>query len=249
MSKGINYDVDGVPKNVAKFTGNKYGSLLVVSYSNHVRLKNGKVKYFVLCKCDCGTGTLMELSQIYRSKNPSCGCLPYKAKSQRFTKHGLSTSRIYRIFNAMHNRCYNPKQNGYEIYGGAGIVVCSGWNGIDNFETFVKDMGLPPTGFSIDRIDSTMNYSCGKCSECIKNNWTANCRWTDYGTQARNTRRNKYIILEGVKLTRSEVSRKTGLAESLIKHRIESGWTEHDAISIPVVAGKRTDKRKLYKKW
>lgn len=70
----------------------------------------------------------------------------------------------------MRRRTRTPKaERGTLCY--EGIGVCERWN---DFEAFLQDMGEPPKGMSIDRIDSRANYA------------PANCRWADATTQSRN---------------------------------------------------------------
>ena len=46
-----------------------------------------------------------------------------------------------------------------------------------NFQQFLADMGMRPSGLSLDRIDNDGPYAPG------------NCRWTDAKTQMNNQRR------------------------------------------------------------
>ena len=72
---------------------------------------------------------------------------------------GKKTS-MYRRWQSMWERCNYPKHRTYKYYGGRGIVVCERWS---KFENFLADMGEPPPGMSLDRIDNDGNYEPGNC--------------------------------------------------------------------------------------
>ena len=82
------------------------------------------------------------------------------------------------------SRCYNPKTPNYARYGGRGIRVCERWN--QSLDNFIADMGYREDGLSLDRIDNDGHYSCGHCSECLRNGWPLNCRWADAQIQSAN---------------------------------------------------------------
>ena len=105
----------------------------------------------------------------------------------------------YRTWQAMHQRCGNPRKLGFHNYGGRGVSVCARW---DEFSAFWEDMG--PTwqkGLELDRIDNNGDY----CPE--------NCRWTDRKTNMRN-RRNS--VLPGWALDAAD---KNGVSGSLLYQR------------------------------
>lgn len=81
----------------------------------------------------------------------------------------------YRAWEAMRQRCNNPKNSDYRNYGGRGICVCRAWE--SSYVTFLSDMGRKPTTkHSLDRIDPNLGYS------------VENCRWATQKTQGENRR-------------------------------------------------------------
>lgn len=90
----------------------------------------------------------------------------------------------FKCLEAALQRCYNPNNPDYRLYGGRGIRVCDRWRfgelGKSRYECFVGDMGIRPSLIhSIDRIDVDGNYEPG------------NCRWATPKEQSINTRRHK----------------------------------------------------------
>lgn len=89
-------------------------------------------------------------------------------KQTYFGTHKLSDSRIYSIYYAMKDRCYNPKVKNYRNYGGRGITICEDWldkkRGFINFYNWAIQNGykeeLLPNGrnkWTLDRIDNDGN--------------------------------------------------------------------------------------------
>lgn len=80
----------------------------------------------------------------------------------------------YRVWNGILQRCNNPKDPKYSVYGGRGISVCERWK---NFDAFAGDMPQRPSlDFVIDRIDNDGNYE------------KSNCRWITWLESRRHKR-------------------------------------------------------------
>jgi len=148
------------------------------------------------CKCDCGNTTIAAAANIGRTTF-SCGCLAKESasnllKNNKHTQtHGSTGTPEYRAWQLLKRRCYNPNDHKYPLYGGRGIVVCPQWK--NSFETFLGDMGKKPSPkHSIDRKDVNGDYG------------PENCRWATPKEQMRNTRRNIFVEIDGVKHCVSE---------------------------------------------
>ena len=83
--------------------------------------------------------------------------------------HGMTNTRIYRVWRDMKQRCNNPKCANYMNYGARGIRVCDEWN--DDFITFYHWASTHgyKLGLSIDRVGNNGNYSPDNCRWVAKN--------------------------------------------------------------------------------
>ncbi len=152
--------------------GQRFGRLVAIRENG----RGSSRETLWLCRCDCGAEITTSGTALRTGHTSSCGCAKREQASALMTTHGRHGTRAYRSWQAMHQRCSNPKTEGYEYWGGRGIRVCERWQ---TFENFYADMGDPPAGYSLDRIAVDGNYEPG------------NCRWASATTQARNTRRSK----------------------------------------------------------
>lgn len=197
--------------------GKKIGLLTVVEY---LRMdKEGQSLW--RCKCDCGNERICQRQYLQKSDTPSCGCI------NPLEKHGLSNSKIYHIWSAMKQRCYNKNEKNFHNYGGRGIKVCDEWldkeNGFRNFAKWMYSVGYDESKVgrnqSIDRIDVNGNY----CPE--------NCRLATQKEQANNQRRNIKITYKGEIMTAKQWSEKLGIDYKTIRVKIKNGIPVEEVFS------------------
>lgn len=148
--------------------GRTFGRLKVMAYVETKR----KVAYWA-CQCICGKQTIANGGALRNGHIQSCGCL----RNERVPRtHGRSRTPIYFIWKSMRQRCENPNNRAYRYYGMKGVTVCERWQ---DFALFFEDMGDPPEGLTIDRINPEGNY----CPE--------NCRWANWSVQNSNKRKRR----------------------------------------------------------
>lgn len=195
--------------------GKTYGNLTVVSYSH-----KSKSVYFYKCLCGCGKESVVNGSHLRTGHTKSCGCT--RSGICNIEKHGQSkrgeTTRLYRTWVAMRQRCFNPLSTKYPYYGERGISVCERWL---SFRNFAADMGVPAEGMSLDRIDNNKNY----CPE--------NCRWASAAQQSRNTSRNIYLAYNGKEQTLTDWANEIGVGFSTLRWRHSQGWDAEKILNKP----------------
>lgn len=211
-------------------TGKQFGRWMVISYSG--KDKHGCALWN--CKCECGTERPVSGYNLKSGDSKSCGCLARNKTIERETIHGQSKTRLFKIWKGMRKRCNNPNDRVYKFYGGRGIKVCKEWDDFMAFHDWAYQNGYDDTATghacTIDRIDSNGDY----CPE--------NCRWADVEMQHSNTRRNHYITIDGETKMMRDWSRTSGVSMSTIIRRLESGWSEKDAVFISPHSGNRYNK-------
>lgn len=158
--------------------GQRFGKLIVINRAPDDKF--GKTVWN--CKCDCGNNHTVRANVLRIGGSKSCGCY----RRNLHYKHGHNRKRNrtpeYTSWDAMRQRCYNPKQARYADWGGRGIRVCDKW--LTSFENFLADMGTRPKGHSLDRIDNAGNYEPTNCKWSTKQEQEANKRARGLGMRA-----------------------------------------------------------------
>ena len=201
--------------NFNDLTDNNYGRLTVLKKDDERSQKTKRT--FWLCKCKCGNVVSVR-SDMLGVKTFSCGCLKKEQDGKnlgRFTT-GESHSRLASTWYHIKARCYNPKQNLYECYGGRGISVCDEWR--DDFIKF-KEWAIN-NGYSddltIDRIDVDGNYE------------PTNCRWATLQDQLNNKRNTLWIEHNGKwkSLAEAYKEEETTVTYQTVRERYHNGIRE-----------------------
>ena len=147
--------------------GMRFGNLVVMEDA-------GKDKYgnrLVRCACDCGNEVICRPTTLKTGHQKSCGC-----SRKRLPEDNRRGTRIYRIWVAMRQRCYNQVSSSYKWYGALGVRVCEEWNeDFDAFKKWALENGYQED-LSIDRINVNGDYE------------PRNCRWVNMTIQNNNKR-------------------------------------------------------------
>jgi hypothetical protein len=129
-------------------TGRRYGKLLVRHFVGMVTHRA-----YWCCLCQCGTLKVIQGESLRKGATRSCGCLWRETVWKvRRTTHAMSHTNLYRRWQGMIQRCTNPHTLGFHRYGARGITVCDRW--LQSFEAFYADMGDPPPGAMLERVDN-----------------------------------------------------------------------------------------------
>lgn len=155
------------------FPGKQFGRWTVSEKVFSRITPSGTTKPYWLCNCDCGVTREVRAEHLCSGRSLSCGCHKRDAAAAQKRTHGGRETKLYDVWTQMIQRCHNPRNKAYADYGGRGIAVCERWR---DFAAFMGDMGHPPAGKSIDRVNNDAGYS------------PDNCRWATPLEQAKNKR-------------------------------------------------------------
>lgn len=194
---------------------------------------SGHTAYY--CECECGTRRWVQKHHLEDGTSKSCGCLFREAVKNRNKTHGMSGTRIYRIWRSMLTRCESPRHPTYAQHGARGISICKEWHEFPAFYKWAIETGyVDGAKLSLDRIDNNGNY----CPE--------NCRWANAVTQGNNRRTNKRIEINGRVKTLTQWAEEYGININTVNSRInQMKWDVVKAITTPVAGKKWEAMRKI----
>jgi sugar diacid utilization regulator len=196
--------------------GMKFGRLTVLGLDDQ-RASDGQARW--ICLCNCGETTVVMGGNLTRGHSKSCGCWMRERMSKLNLTHGKSSLKIYSIWMGMLKRCQSRNDPSYDRYGGRGIKVCKRWQ---KFENFCADMGDPPPGMTLDRIDNDSDYS------------PENCQWATIQEQNNNKRNNRMFEYRGEEFTITQLARQVGMHPETLRYRLRNGWSLEKAVETPV---------------
>lgn len=149
--------------------GQSFSRLTALERGEDQVRRTGKRLVVWRCRCDCGAEVSVRSDHLTRGKIQSCGCW----RRDQPTKHGGAYGLEYNSWQNLIQRTTNPKNPGYDYYGGRGITVCERWK---DFANFIADMGpRPDPRMSIERRDNDRGYE------------PDNCKWASPSEQMRNS--------------------------------------------------------------
>lgn len=189
--------------------------------------KKGHPIRMVKCLCVCGRFSIKTLTSVKTGLAKSCGCFSKEyIKKAQFSniKHGLCRHPLYIAWIAMRQRCYNVNYIGYKYYGGRGVIVCDEWN--NSFNCFYE-WGIShgwQKGLHLDKDikGNGLVYSPETCCFVTK---------SDNGKK---TRKIRYILLDGVETSLSDLSKRFYLKRYVIIKRLKLGWDLNKTLTTPV---------------
>lgn len=200
----------------------KFNRLTPIEFVRYHKSPSGKSHPIWKFQCDCGNTHEANAYLVRKGHTKSCGCLQVESRKSSQLIHGGSRrgqySRLYVVWNNMKQRCQDPNSTSYKYYGAKGVRV--EWA---SYQDFVRDMESGwSAGLTIDRKDSSGNYSKG------------NCRWATIAEQNRNRSSNRYFELNGERMILEDWAKKLGIKPMTISARIKRGWSVEKSLTTPL---------------
>ena len=211
-------------KNYTNLVGKKFGRLTVIADVG----RSSDRSVIWLCECECGNRKLVRNSYALKAGlTRSCGCLHSEIIKKQNSKHNMSRTRLYKIWNNARTRCNNPNTPYYFKYGGRGIRFTDEWLDFEVFKEWAFNNGYQDD-LTLDRIDVNGNYE------------PSNCRWITNAAQQLNKRTNHILTYAGKSQTIKEWADELGIKYKTLCARVDDyHWSDEKALTTPVKTRKK----------
>ena len=172
---------------------------------------DGHFLYKGVCK-ECGFERIARLYDLRYTKM----CTHIRIDGQvGFNRTNWENERIECIFSGMKKRCYDQNSKDFQWYGKKGIKICDEWmNNPKLFEVWSIENGYNDE-LTIDRLDSTKDYS------------PDNCRWVTKSNNSRYKSTTSLINVNGVTHSGKEWSEILGLGVNTINKYVRKYGLEN----------------------
>ena len=102
---------------VKDLTGMVFGRLTVTSFSHT------KKHAYWNCLCECGNTKVVSSAYLLGGSTSSCGCIKKESCRKNGFKptHNKSKTQLYHRYQIIRDRCNNPNNKKYRLYGERGI--------------------------------------------------------------------------------------------------------------------------------
>jgi tRNA-binding EMAP/Myf-like protein len=201
--------------------GKKYNFLTVIEDLPPRISKGGFSTRMVLCECECGKRVKVQAQHLRTGNTLSCGCKARDFTILYKTTHGLSKTRIFKIWQGMKRRCSKNAGEVGKYYYDKGIRVCKEWSeDFMNFYNWAMEHGYSEE-LTIDRIDYNGDYE------------PKNCRWVDYKTQNNNKSNNIIVSYKGETMSLTQWAERYGVPSRVFHSRKRKGWDTETIFNTP----------------
>lgn len=192
--------------------------------------------------CKCGNAKEIKMASVNTGVTKSCGCLQVERRNiNAFRTHGLSKHPVYRVWNAMKDRCYRVKSEDYPDYGARGVIVCDEWK--RDFKAFY-DWAIS-NGWGIGlQIDKDLKAKeAGVLPLIYSPEW---CQFVTPEDNSNGRRSNRIIEYRGEMKTLKEWSAILGIHRSTLTGRLKrNNYVLNDIIARGANVKKNGEHRKI----